>query len=78
MSLLGGSMIPVANFPQIIQNVSKLTVNYWGMEAFRMSIMKKPIIGLMPILFGMLAAGIVLALISSFFIQNNLKKGLLK
>jgi ABC-2 type transport system permease protein len=78
MSLLGGSMIPVANFPQIIQNASKLTVNYWGMEAFRMSIMKKPIIGLMPILFGMLTAGIVLSLISSFFIQNNLKKGLLK
>ena len=78
MSLLGGSMIPVANFPQIIQNASKLTVNYWGMEAFRMSIMKKPIIGLMSILFGMLAAGIVLSLISSFFIQNNLKKGLLK
>lgn len=78
MSLLGGSMVPVENFPRIIQNMSRLTVNYWGMKAFHMSILKEPFMGLAPVLTGMFAAGIMLSLFSSFFIQNNLKKGLFK
>ena len=78
MSLLGGSMIPVDNFPSIIQKISKLTVNYWGLEAFRMAMMNESLWNLMPILSGMVLAGIFLSLLSSRFIQNNLKRGLLK
>jgi len=78
MSLLGGSMVPVETFPRMIQNVSRLTVNYWGMKAFHMSILKEPFMSLVPILIGMFAVGILLSLFSSFFIQMNLKKGLLK
>jgi ABC-2 type transport system permease protein len=78
MSLLGGSMVPVDNFPSFIQVISKVTLNYWGLEAFRMSMKKEPFTALIPILMGMVLAGILLSLVSSRFIQNNLKKGLLK
>ena len=78
MSLLGGSMIPVDNFPSFIQSISKVTLNYWGLEAFRIAMMKEPFTALIPILLGMVLAGVLLSLISSRFIQNNLKKGLIK
>ncbi len=78
MSLLGGSMIPIENFPSFIQSISKVTLNYWGLEAFRMSMKKEPFMELIPILLGMVLAGILLSLVSSRFIQNNLKKGLIK
>ena len=78
MSLLGGSMMPVDNFPPFIQQISKLTLNYWGLEAFLMAMNKEPFGQLLPILAGMVLAGILLSLISSRFIQNNLKRGLLK
>ncbi len=78
MSLLGGSMVPVDNFPSFIQSISKVTLNYWGLKAFRMAMMKESFTALIPILIGMVLAGILLSLISSRFIQNNLKKGLIK
>ncbi len=78
MSLLGGSMIPVDNFPAFIQKISKLTLNYWGLEAFHMAMKNESIGHLLPILFGMVLAGVLLSFISSRFIQNNLKRGLLK
>ncbi len=78
MSLLGGSMIPVDNFPSFIQVISKLTLNYWGLEAFRMAMKKESFTAIIPILMGMVLAGILLSLVSSRLIQNNLKKGLIK
>jgi ABC-2 type transport system permease protein len=78
MALLGGSMMPVENFPPLIQKFSKLTVNYWGLEAFKMAILREPVRQVLPILVGMTVAGIVFASVSSYFLQNNLKKGLLK
>ncbi len=78
MSLLGGSMVPVDNFPSFIQSISKVTLNYWGLKAFRMSMKKEPFTELIPILLGMVLAGILLSIVSSRFIQNNLKKGLIK
>ncbi len=78
MSLLGGSMVPVENFPEFIQKISKLTVNYWGIKAFHSTIMKEPFVELIPILLGMVFVGVLLSFACSFFIQNNLKKGLLK
>jgi hypothetical protein len=48
------------------------------MKAFHMSILKEPFMGLVPVLTGMFSARILLSLFSSFFIQNNLKKGLFK
>ncbi|MGB6864641.1 MAG: ABC transporter permease, partial [Candidatus Aminicenantaceae bacterium] len=34
MSLLGGSMVSVTQFPPLVQKISKITVNYWGIELF--------------------------------------------
>ena len=76
MSLLGGSMIPVDNFPSFVQQISKLTLNYWGLEAFQMAMMNESFGKLLPILIGMVLAGVLLSFISSYFIQNNLKRGL--
>lgn len=78
MSLLGGSMVPIENFPSFIQSISKVTLNYWGLEAFRMAMKKESFRAIIPILMGMVLAGILLSLVSSRFIQNNLKKGLIK
>jgi len=78
MSLLGGSMMPVDNFPSFIQQISKLTLNYWGLKAFLMAQMNESFSKLLPILIGMVLAGVLLSFASSYFIQNNLKRGLLK
>ena len=78
MSLLGGSMMPVDNFPIFIQQISKLTLNFWGLKAFQLAMMNEPFGKLFPILAGMVLAGILLSFISSYFIQKNLKRGLLK
>jgi len=78
MALLGGSMMPVENFPPLIQKFSKLTVNYWGLEAFKMAILREPLRKVLPVMTGMAAAGIILAFVSSYFLQKKLRKGLLK
>jgi ABC-2 type transport system permease protein len=78
MSLLGGSMIPVENFPPLVQEISKITLNYWGLEAFRKAIQHAPFQEMAPILAGMMGAGIVFSVVGSFFLKNNLRKGLVK
>ncbi len=35
MAVLGGSMIPLMNFPPWLQSVSKFTINYWAITGFR-------------------------------------------
>jgi ABC-2 type transport system permease protein len=76
MSLLGGSMVPVSNFPPFVQKLSKLTINHWGLEAFLMSAEGESFSHILPILLGMLAAGILLSSGASFLIHKKLKKGL--
>jgi ABC-2 type transport system permease protein len=76
MSMLGGSMIPVENFPPVIVNFSKLTLNYWGITAFKMLMRGESIIAIFPILIFMVITGIVLSAVGSFFLNNNLKKGI--
>lgn len=78
MSLVGGSMIPVENFPSFLKPVSRLTLNYWGLEAFRISILGEPVRQIIPILAGMVLAGILLSFLSSRFLERNLRKGLLR
>lgn len=78
MSLLGGSMVPVENFPSFIQNISKLTLNYWGIRAFRKAAVGSPFQEIFPILTGMVCAGILFSLLGSYFLNTSLKKGLVK
>jgi ABC-2 type transport system permease protein len=78
MSLLGGSMVPVENFPSFIQNISKLTLNYWGIRAFRNAAVGSPFQEIFPILTGMVCAGILFSLLGSYFLNTSLKKGLVK
>jgi ABC-2 type transport system permease protein len=78
MSLLGGSMVPVENFPAFIQNISKLTLNYWGIRAFRKAAVGSPFQEVFPILTGMVCAGILFSLLGSYFLNTSLKKGLVK
>lgn len=60
MALLGGSMVPVSNFPSFVQKLSRLTVNYWGLEAFRKNIMGEPVSQIWPIALGMLVVGVLI------------------
>jgi ABC-2 type transport system permease protein len=76
MSLLGGSMMPVENFPPFIQQISKFTPNYWGIKAFQKAIMRDPINEFIPILTGMLGIGILFSIVGSFFMRQHLRKGL--
>lgn len=78
MSLLGGSMIPTESFPPFILYFSRLTVNYWGLEAFKKAIFGAPFLKIVPILAGMLIAGVIFSLAGSYFLNNSLKKGLVK
>ena len=76
MSLLGGSMMPVENFPPFIQQISKFTPNYWGIKAFQKAILQDPINEFIPILTGMLGIGILFSIVGSFFMRQHLRKGL--
>lgn len=76
MSLLGGSMMPVENFPPFIQQISKFTPNYWGLKAFHKAILRDPIHELIPILVGMMGIGILFSMVGSFFMKQFLRKGL--
>ena len=78
MALLGGSMTPVENFPPFIQNFSKLTVNYWGIKAFHLTITGNPLQQILPIILGMIVAGILFSLIGAYFLNRSLRKGLFK
>jgi ABC-2 type transport system permease protein len=78
MSMLGGSMMPVENFPPFIQKISQLTLNYWGLRAFHKAIQRDPFIDFIPILLSMLGVGMLFSLIGSYFMKINLRKGLLK
>ena len=78
MSLLGGSMVPAESFPPFILNISKLTLNYWGIQAFRKAATDAPFQEIFPILLGMILAGIFFSMVGSYFLNKNLKKGLLK
>jgi len=78
MALLGGSMIPVSNFPPVLQNFSRLTINYWGIQAFLKSISGTRFWEMGVHLGGMAAAGIALSLVGSSFLKRNLKRGLYK
>ena len=78
MSLLGGSMLPVEQFPAPVQILSKFTVNHWGLQAFLKSQSGEPLQSILPILGGMTLAGVLLSLISAQLLQKNLKRGLVK
>jgi len=78
MALLGGSMIPIDNFPPFIQTFSKLTLNYWGIQAFHKTMLQDPIREIIPILLGMIVVGLLLSSFGSYFLNKNLRKGLLK
>jgi len=76
MSMLGGSMIPVQNFPPFLLNFSKLTINYWGIQAFLKNMLGDPLHEIGPILVVMVIAGLILASASTYFLNKNLKKGI--
>ena len=78
MSLLGGSMVPVENFPKFILYFSKLTVNYWGIQSFHKNLLGTPLKELLPILSGMLIVGIIFSTAGSQFLKKSLRKGLVK
>jgi ABC-2 type transport system permease protein len=76
MSMLGGSMVPVENFPGFIQQIAKFTPNYWGIKVFHKAILQDPIQEFIPILAGMLGIGILFSIVGSFFMKQHLRKGL--
>lgn len=76
MSLIGGSMMPVENFPPFMQQISKFTPNYWGVKAFNKAILQDPIHEFIPILTGMLGIGILFSVVGAFFMKRNLRKGI--
>jgi ABC-2 type transport system permease protein len=76
MSMLGGSMMPVENFPPFIQQISKFTPNYWGLKAFHKAILRDPLHEFIPILVGMLVIGILFSVVGSFFMKQFLRRGL--
>jgi len=76
MALLGGSMIPISNFPPFVQKISRFTVNYWGLEAFKKNILRDPVSQIWMIVLGMLVMGLLLSVASSFLLKKKLKKGL--
>ena len=78
MSLLGGRMVPVENFPKFILYFSKLTVNYWGLQSFHKNLQGTPLKELFPVLSGMLIVGIIFSTAGSQLLKKSLRKGLVR
>lgn len=78
MSLLGGSMMPIHMFPPFILHFSKLTLNYWGIQAFHKAIMGVALPQIAPLLIGMVSAGFFFSFLGSYFLNKILQKGLVK
>jgi ABC-2 type transport system permease protein len=76
MSMLGGSMVPVENYPPVILIFSKLTLNYWGITAFKKIMRGESLATILPILSVMVVAGVMLSIMGSYFLNKNLKKGI--
>ncbi len=76
MSMLGGSMVPVENYPPIILKFSKLTLNYWGITAFKNIMRDEPLATIVPILFFMVVAGVLLSVLGSYLLNRNLQRGI--
>lgn len=76
MSMLGGSMVPVENYPPVILIFSKLTLNYWGITAFKKIMRGESLATILPILLVMVVAGVMLSIMGSYFLNKNLKKGI--
>jgi len=74
MSMLGGSMVPVENYPPVILKFSKLTLNYWGITAFKNIMQGEPLSAIAPILLFMVVAGVLLSILGSYLMNKNLKK----
>lgn len=76
MSMLGGSMVPVENYPPAVLKFSKLTLNYWGITTFKNIMQGEPLASIVPILFFMAVAGVVLSILGSYFLNRNLQRGI--
>jgi ABC-2 type transport system permease protein len=75
MSMLGGSMLPVENYPPIILKFSKLTLNYWGITTFKNIMRGESLTSIWPILLIMGLGGIMLSILGAYFLERNLQKG---
>ncbi|HZX09677.1 MAG TPA: hypothetical protein VFG01_01915, partial [Acidobacteriota bacterium] len=62
--------------PPFIQKISRFTVNYWGLEAFKKNIIGDSVSQIWEIVIGMLVMGLLLSVASSFLLKKKLKKGL--
>ena len=71
-------MLPVDQFPAPMKVLANFTVNHWGLQAFLKLQSGEPVRNIMPILGGMVLAGVLFSLISSQLLQKNLKRGLVK
>lgn len=76
MSMLGGSMVPVENYPPVILKFSKLTLNYWGITAFKNIMRGEPFATIVPILVTMVVVGLVLSIMGAHLLNRNLQKGI--
>jgi ABC-2 type transport system permease protein len=74
MSMLGGSMVPVENYPPAILKFSKLTLNYWGITTFKNIMRGEPFAMIAPILLFMLIGGVLLSILGSYFMNKTLQK----
>lgn len=78
MSLLGGSMVSVTQFPPLFQKISKITVNYWGIELFHRNMRGLPPSEILPIILVLTIVGFCFSLTGTALLNKNLKKGLIK
>lgn len=78
MSLLGGSMVSVTQFPPLFQKISKITVNYWGIELFHRNMQGAVFSEVIPIILAISIVGLCFSLFGAAFLNRNLRKGLIK
>ncbi len=76
MSLMGGSMVPVEFFPGGMQAISRATLNYWAIDAFREVMVRGGgTANILPHLFLLGAFGAGTAALSSVLLARNIRRG---
>lgn len=77
MSILGGSMFPLDMFPETMQKVGKLTLNYWAIEGFREVIIRGgTVASTLPFAGVLIGLGLVTGAAGSILLPRSLRRGI--
>jgi ABC-2 type transport system permease protein len=76
LSLLGGSMVPLEQFPESMRAIGRFTPNYWTIEGFREVLLRGgTIVDVAPHTLVLSLFGLAAALVAAVLLRRSLREG---